>query len=110
MRFQGKTAIVTAAGAGIGRATTDILVREGARVVAVEIDQARLDKMAEELGDAAGEVDGRCIDAMDEGQVREKRDLFDDPGRAQRRQSGCISSMRLPKGSDTYTRSKPASG
>ena len=71
MRFEGKTAIVTAAGAGIGRATTDILVREGARVVAVEIDPARLDKMAEELGDAAGEVDGRCMDAMNETQVRD---------------------------------------
>ena len=70
MRFEGKTAIVTAAGAGIGRATTDILVREGARVVAVEIDQARLDKMATDSVDAAGIVDGRCIDAMDEGQVR----------------------------------------
>lgn len=70
MRFEGKTAVITAAGAGIGRATADILVREGATVVAVEIDQARIDKMTAELADAAGTVDGRCIDAMDEGQVR----------------------------------------
>jgi len=70
MRFEGKTAVITAAGAGIGRATTDILVNEGATVVAVEIDQGRLDKMAAELAGAAGSVDGRCIDAMDEGQVR----------------------------------------
>ncbi len=70
MRFEGLTAVITAAGAGIGRATADILVREGATVVAVEIDQARLDKMAMELADAAGSVEGRCIDAMDEDQVR----------------------------------------
>ncbi|MCG8546814.1 MAG: SDR family NAD(P)-dependent oxidoreductase, partial [Alphaproteobacteria bacterium] len=70
MRFEGKTAIVTAAGAGIGRATTDILAREGARVVAVEIAQARLDTMAADLAGAAGTVDGRCIDATDEAQVR----------------------------------------
>ena len=69
MRFEGKTAVITAAGAGIGRATSDILVREGATVVAVEIDQARLDKMAAELSGEAGAVDGRCIDAMDEAQV-----------------------------------------
>ena len=71
MRYEGKTAVITAAGAGIGRATADILVREGATVVAVEIDQARIDKMAAELADAAGSVDGRCIDAMDEEQVRD---------------------------------------
>jgi NAD(P)-dependent dehydrogenase (short-subunit alcohol dehydrogenase family) len=70
MRFEGKTAVITAAGAGIGRATADILVNEGATVVAVEIDQGRLDRMASELADAPGAVDGRCIDAMDEAQVR----------------------------------------
>lgn len=70
MRFQGKTAVITAAGAGIGRATADILVREGATVIAVEIDQARIDKMTSELADAPGAVDGRCIDAMDEDQVQ----------------------------------------
>ena len=70
MRFEGKTAVITAAGAGIGRATADILVNEGATVVAVEIDQGRLDKMTAELADAPGSVDGRCINAMDEAQVR----------------------------------------
>lgn len=70
MRFQGKTVIVTAAGAGIGRATTDILVREGATVVAVEIDNARLEKMETDLAGSPGKVEGRCIDACDEIQVR----------------------------------------
>ena len=70
MRFEGKIAVITAAGAGIGRATTDILVKEGATVVAVEIDQARIDNMVSALSGEAGAVDGRCIDAMDEGQVR----------------------------------------
>lgn len=71
MRFEGKTAVITAAGAGIGRATADILVREGATVVAVEIDQGRIDKMVSDLAGAAGSVDGRCIDAMNETQVRD---------------------------------------
>ena len=69
MRFEGKVAVITAAGAGIGRATTDILVKEGATVVAVEIDQARIDNMASALTGEAGAVDGRCIDAMDEDGV-----------------------------------------
>ena len=70
MRFEGKTAVITAAGAGIGRATTDILVNEGATVVAVEVDQARLHKMASDLAGAAGTVDGRRVDATDENAVR----------------------------------------
>ena len=70
MRFEGKTAVITAAGAGIGRATADILVEEGAKVVAVEIDQARIDKMTRELVGKAGSIDGYCIDAIDEEQVR----------------------------------------
>ena len=69
MRFEGNTAVITAAGAGIGRAAADILVKEGATVVAVDIDQSRIDKMMVEVAGEAGSVDGRCIDAMDEGQV-----------------------------------------
>ena len=70
MRFEGKTAVITAAGAGIGRATADILVTEGATVVAVEVEQARLDKMMADLIDAPGSVDSRCVDATAEVEVR----------------------------------------
>jgi len=70
MRFDGKTAVITAAGAGIGRATADILVMEGATVVAVEVEQARLDKMVVDLIDAPGAVDSRCADATAETEVR----------------------------------------
>jgi 2-keto-3-deoxy-L-fuconate dehydrogenase len=37
-RLAGKTAIVTAAGQGIGRATAEAFVREGARVIATDIN------------------------------------------------------------------------
>lgn len=37
-RLQGKTAFVTAAGQGIGRATAEAFAREGARVVATDLD------------------------------------------------------------------------
>lgn len=44
-RFDGKTAIVTGAGSGIGRATALRLAREGATVVAADISEARLEEL-----------------------------------------------------------------
>lgn len=41
-RLAGKTALITAAGQGIGRATVEAFVREGARVIATDINQAQL--------------------------------------------------------------------
>ncbi|MDE1571109.1 SDR family oxidoreductase [Aquabacter sp. P-9] len=41
-RLKGKTCLVTAAGQGIGRAIADIYVREGATVVATDLDLAKL--------------------------------------------------------------------
>jgi len=45
-RLAGKTAFVTAAGAGIGRAVAEAYAREGARVIATDIDEAALAGLA----------------------------------------------------------------
>lgn len=47
-RVSGKLALVTAAAAGIGRATALMLAREGARVVATDIDTAGLESLKAE--------------------------------------------------------------
>ena len=49
-RLAGKTAFVTAAGQGIGRATALAFVREGARVIATDISEPLLQSLAAETG------------------------------------------------------------
>jgi 2-keto-3-deoxy-L-fuconate dehydrogenase len=65
-RLSGKTALVTAAAQGIGRAAAAAFVREGARVVATDINIEKLGTLALECGDA---VIARRLDATDATQI-----------------------------------------
>ena len=49
-RLAGKTAFLTAAGQGIGRATALAFVREGARVIATDVNAEALASLAKEAG------------------------------------------------------------
>ena len=62
MRLEGKSTVVTAAGAGIGRATALAYQREGAQVWATDIDQAALETLRTEAPDIAT----RKLDVRDE--------------------------------------------
>jgi 2-keto-3-deoxy-L-fuconate dehydrogenase len=44
-RLEGKTALITAAGQGIGHATAIAMAHEGAQVIATDVDAALLDRM-----------------------------------------------------------------
>ncbi|BAL86976.1 putative short-chain dehydrogenase [Actinoplanes missouriensis 431] len=57
-RFDGKTVIVTGAASGIGRATASRIVREGGRVIAVDITADKLKALVDDLGDAVVPVAG----------------------------------------------------
>ena len=49
-KLTGKTALITAAGQGIGRASVDLYAREGARVIACDINEDALSELAKVSG------------------------------------------------------------
>jgi NAD(P)-dependent dehydrogenase (short-subunit alcohol dehydrogenase family) len=63
MRFTNKVALITAAANGIGRATAEIMVREGATVIAVDNHQGRLEAATTALK-RSGRAEGRLADAL----------------------------------------------
>ena len=69
MRFEGKVALISAAGAGIGKATAMIIAREGGTVVGVDVEQAALDRLAADVTSAGGRALGLRADALDAAAV-----------------------------------------
>ncbi|GGG47279.1 short-chain dehydrogenase [Caldovatus sediminis] len=69
MRFQEQVAVITAAASGIGRATADIIGREGGTVIAVDNNAERLDAAVNAILRAGGQAHAYLADALDEGQV-----------------------------------------
>lgn len=74
-RFKSKIAIVTgagcvAAGWGNGRATAVRLAEEGAKVLAVDRDQARLDETLSLAGEAAASITTCICDVTDSSSVK----------------------------------------
>ena len=49
MRFSGKTALITGAAVGIGRAVAIRMASEGAKIIALDINEKTLEKLDEEL-------------------------------------------------------------
>jgi NAD(P)-dependent dehydrogenase (short-subunit alcohol dehydrogenase family) len=69
MRFTDQVAVITAFANGIGRATAEIMAREGAIVVGVDNHPDRLEAAMTALRGAGGRAHGRLCDALDQGQV-----------------------------------------
>lgn len=57
MRMENKSVVVTGASSGAGKGIVELLVREGASVVAVARREERLRALAEELKDAPGRIE-----------------------------------------------------
>ncbi len=67
--FHGKTILITGAASGIGRATAAIFAREGANVVAADIDAAGAERTAETVREANAGAQAVAADVTDRDQV-----------------------------------------
>ena len=67
-RFTGRTALLTAAGSGIGAATARRLAAEGASVVVTDVDAGAARRVAEEIRTAGGRAKDRPLDVTSPAQ------------------------------------------
>ncbi len=70
-RYEGRRALVTGAGSGIGQATVERLLAEGGTVVAADVSEAGLKDTAERAGAHADRLTTLVVDIADETSVRE---------------------------------------
>ena len=70
MRLEGKTALVTGAGSGIGKAISLVYAREGAKVMASDINEEAARAVAAQIEDSGGEARSLRTDTTNEEEVK----------------------------------------
>jgi NAD(P)-dependent dehydrogenase (short-subunit alcohol dehydrogenase family) len=69
-RLSGRTALVTGAGSGIGKAISTVFAREGAKVMAADINEETAQAVAAQIEDAGGEARSLRTDTTSEDNVK----------------------------------------
>lgn len=69
-KLSSKTALITGAGSGIGKATALLLAREGANVVVLSRTKDEIDAVAAEIESAGGKALSIAADVSDDGEMK----------------------------------------
>ncbi len=69
-RLEGKVAIVTGSGHGLGAETARVLAAQGARVAVVDIDLAAAQSVAAEIESCGGQALALCVDLVSEAAIQ----------------------------------------
>jgi len=70
MRFQNKVALVTASASGIGKATAEILAREGAHLVAADLNPDSLSNLSKSIKAEGGTITTKEVNVLEEEPVK----------------------------------------
>lgn len=74
LSFKDKIAVITGAGGDIGMATAVTLARQGATIVALELQEDMVDKAVSAVKDAGGTVEGMTVDVTNGEQLKQAAD------------------------------------